>query len=41
MKCDEKEIRRLLDPKHNSSITRIAGALGHFQLRLKVLMEAA
>ncbi len=41
MKCDEKEIRRLLDPKHNSSISRIAEALTHFQVRLQVSMEAA
>ena len=41
MKCDEKEIRRLLDPKHNSSITRIAEALAHFRVRLQVRMEAA
>ena len=37
----EKEIRRLLDPKHNSSISRIAEALTHFQVRLQVSMEAA
>ena len=27
LKCDEKEIRRLLDPRHKSKIDRIEAAL--------------
>jgi antitoxin HicB len=39
--CDEKEIRRLLDPRHRSKIGRIEEALRALGWRLHVSMEAA
>ncbi len=41
MGCDEREIRRLLDPKHGSKIERIAEALTHLSGRLTVTVETA
>lgn len=41
LKCDEKEIRRLLDPRHGSRIERIADALSQLSGRLTVTLEAA
>jgi antitoxin HicB len=37
--CDEREIRRLLDPKHGSKIERISEALGVLGSRLTIHVE--
>jgi len=37
--CDEREIRRLLDPKHGSKIERIAEALAALGSRLTIRVE--
>ena len=39
--CDEKEIRRLLDPRHPSKLPRLQRALGQLGKRLVVEMQAA
>ncbi len=36
LECDEKEVRRLLDPRHGSKIERIEEALGILGKRLEV-----
>ncbi len=41
MGCDEKEIRRLLDPRHGSKIERIDEALSHLDHRLQIRMAVA
>jgi antitoxin HicB len=41
LKCDEKEIRRLLDPRHKSKIERIETALESLGKRLVVGYRAA
>jgi antitoxin HicB len=41
MKCDEKEIRRLIDPRHKSKIERIEAALEVLGKRLVVGYRAA
>jgi len=41
MGCDEKEVRRLLDPRHRSKIGRIEDALRELGWSLHVRMEAA
>lgn len=41
MGCDEKEIRRLLDPRHGSRIDRIDEALSHLSHRLHIRMAVA
>lgn len=41
MGCDEKEIRRLLDPRHHSKIGRIEAALEALGKRLIVGFQAA
>ncbi len=41
MGCDEKEIRRLLDPRHGSKIERIDEALSHLSHRLQIRMAVA
>jgi len=37
--CDEKEVRRLLDPGHASKLQRIEGALGSLGKRIVVSIE--
>jgi len=39
--CDEKEVRRMLDPKHATKLARIKEALGAFGKRLVVSIEEA
>lgn len=39
--CDEKEIRRLLDPRHGSKIERIDAALRQLDQRLHLQVTAA
>jgi antitoxin HicB len=39
--CDEKEARRLLDPKHPSKLANIQGALRKLGQRLIIAVEAA
>lgn len=39
--CDEKEVRRLLDPRHPSKLPRLEQALAHLGKRLVVEMRAA
>jgi antitoxin HicB len=39
--CDEKDIRRLLDPRHNSRITSLQKALGTLGKRIVVDVENA
>ena len=39
--CDEKEVRRLLDPRHPSKLPRLQQALAHLGKRLVVEMQAA
>ncbi len=39
--CDEKEVRRLLDPRHPSKLPRIEQALAQLGKRLVVEMRAA
>ncbi|MBZ5495751.1 MAG: type II toxin-antitoxin system HicB family antitoxin [Acidobacteriia bacterium] len=41
LKCDEKEVRRMLDPRHNSRIDRIEGALEALGRQLIVGYRAA
>ena len=41
MGCDEKEIRRLLDPRHGSKIERIDAALRQLDRRLHLQVTAA
>jgi len=41
LKCDEKEIRRLLDPRHKSKIERIEAALESLGKKLVVGYRAA
>ena len=41
LKCDEKEVRRMLDPRHNSRIDRIEGALEAVGRQLIVGYRAA
>ena len=36
LKCDEKEVRRLLDPRYNSKFPRIEEALGLLGKRLQI-----
>lgn len=39
--CDEKEVRRLLDPRHPSKLPRLQQALAQLGKRLVVEMQAA
>jgi antitoxin HicB len=39
--CDEKEVRRMLDPRHPTKLPRIEEALDVFGKRLVVSVEAA
>ena len=39
--CDEREVRRMLDPRHATKIERIDEALAVFGMRLVVSVEAA
>jgi antitoxin HicB len=39
--CDEKEVRRLLDPRHPSKLPRLEEALAQLGKRLVVEMRAA
>jgi antitoxin HicB len=39
--CDEKEVRRMLDPRHPTKLPRIEEALDVFGQRLVVSVEAA
>lgn len=39
--CDEKEVRRLLDPRHPSKLPRLQRALAQLGKRLVVEMQAA
>lgn len=39
--CHEKEVRRLLDPRHPSKLPRLQQALAHLGKRLVVEMQAA
>jgi len=41
LQCDEKEVRRLLDPRHPSKLPRIESALAAVGQRLIVSMESA
>ena len=41
IRCDEKEVRRLLDPRHPTKLPRIQTALAALGKRLVVAMEAA
>lgn len=41
LRCDEKEVRRLLDPRHPSKLPRIQEALAQLGKRLVVQMQAA
>jgi antitoxin HicB len=39
--CDEKEVRRMLDPRHSTKLPRIKEALDTFGKRLVVSVEEA
>ena len=39
--CDEKEVRRLLDPRHPSKLPRLEAALAQLGKRLVLEMRAA
>jgi len=41
LQCDEKEVRRLLDPKHPSKLPRIEAALAAVGQRLIVSLQSA
>jgi antitoxin HicB len=41
LRCDEKEVRRLLDPRHPSKLPRIESALAAVGQRLVVGLQAA
>jgi antitoxin HicB len=41
LRCDEKEVRRLLDPRHPSKLWRIEAALAAVGQRLVIGVEAA
>ena len=41
LSCDEKEVRRMLDPKHPTKLPRIKEALEVFGKRLVVSVEEA
>ncbi|MFQ5693477.1 MAG: type II toxin-antitoxin system HicB family antitoxin [Nitrospinota bacterium] len=41
LECDEKEVRRLLNPRHPSKLARIEAALAALGKRLVVAMDAA
>ncbi len=41
LQCDEKEVRRLLDPRHASKLPRIEAALAAVGQRLVIGLEAA
>jgi antitoxin HicB len=41
LRCDEKEVRRMLDPRHPTKLPRIEEALDVFGKRLVVSVEDA
>jgi antitoxin HicB len=41
LRCDEKQVRRLLDPRHPSRLTEVQDALAALGRRLVVSLEAA
>ncbi|MGH7961455.1 MAG: type II toxin-antitoxin system HicB family antitoxin, partial [Candidatus Binatia bacterium] len=41
LRCDEKEVRRLLDPRHPSKLPRIEAALAAIGQRLIVGLQSA
>jgi antitoxin HicB len=41
LRCDEKEVRRMLDPRHPTKLPRIEEALDVFGKRLVVSVEEA
>jgi antitoxin HicB len=41
LQCDEKEVRRLLDPRHPSKLPRLEAALGAVGHRLIVSLQSA
>jgi antitoxin HicB len=41
LQCDEKEVRRLLDPRHPSKLPRIEAALATVGHRLIVSLQSA